>query len=500
MISVAAGESETMRRGGVVMVSGLPLEPTTVTGNVVDDATSSAAGGAGDRERPAGERSQRRRGRAGRASAAPEPPFREGFWVMEEHDRSSDSGLAPSPPSRLAPVASWRGSISPYSGGTVPDSHRVPSPCSVVGGEPIIGRCAARLARRLGSRSSPGRAVIFAFSAVPDLGHRDSGRLGPRAAGSSRDAAEYAILGALLVRATGRAGAGARPRRALRRSSDEFHQTFVAGPARQRRWTSRSTRSAWPWGSRCGSPCGRGASRDGQRRAARHRARRARGHAAAVVGMARVGSGACSAIEPGRCCPADRGAAGGTRSTQAGAGNWRTLPRAVRRGPRCPRTCGATRATSAALQSLASARHRARASSRTRRRRSRASRWRSSAPPRRVSRRRVRRSGRAGAQCVAALGPASGRGALARGADLLRSSVESRAWSSATSATASSTRCWSGSTGSPRSSSASTARPSGRTGFTLRGARAARLCRSRSNALAYAALGQAPPRVRRRAS
>ena len=85
---------------------------------------------------------------------------------MEERDRSSDSGLPPSPPSRLAPVASWRGSNSPHSGGTVPDSHRVPSPCSLVGGAPYHRGVPASVALRLWAPVVLWAAVIFAFSSV----------------------------------------------------------------------------------------------------------------------------------------------------------------------------------------------------------------------------------------------------------------------------------------------------------------------------------------------
>ena len=126
----------------------------------------------------------------------------------------------------FAPVASWRRSISPYSGGTVPDSHRVPSPCSVVAGEPIIGRCAAH-SSETGFPSSPGRRVIFAFSSVPDLGTGLGGW--DLVLRKLAHAAEYAILGALLVRATGRAGPSHSGSACSTRSSDEIHQTFVPG-------------------------------------------------------------------------------------------------------------------------------------------------------------------------------------------------------------------------------------------------------------------------------
>jgi VanZ family protein len=69
-------------------------------------------------------------------------------------------------------------------------------------------------------------AVIFAFSSVPDLGTGLGGWdlvLRKLAHG-----AEYAILGALLLRATGRARVAFALAVAYA-ASDEFHQTFVQG-------------------------------------------------------------------------------------------------------------------------------------------------------------------------------------------------------------------------------------------------------------------------------
>jgi len=69
-------------------------------------------------------------------------------------------------------------------------------------------------------------AVIFAFSSVPHLGTG----LGTWDLVLRKIAhtAEYAVLGALLVRATGRAGL-AWALGVLYAVSDEIHQTFVAG-------------------------------------------------------------------------------------------------------------------------------------------------------------------------------------------------------------------------------------------------------------------------------
>jgi hypothetical protein len=69
-------------------------------------------------------------------------------------------------------------------------------------------------------------AVIFALSAVPDLGTGLGGW--DLLLRKLAHAAEYAILGALLLRATGRAWL-ALALGALYATSDEIHQTFVPG-------------------------------------------------------------------------------------------------------------------------------------------------------------------------------------------------------------------------------------------------------------------------------
>src|SRR6266545_5245841 len=69
-----------------------------------------------------------------------ESSFREGF-ELEADGRSSDSGLPPAPPSQPRPVASWRESVSPHSGGTVPDLHRVPQPLALCERESTIEGC-----------------------------------------------------------------------------------------------------------------------------------------------------------------------------------------------------------------------------------------------------------------------------------------------------------------------------------------------------------------------
>jgi VanZ family protein len=68
--------------------------------------------------------------------------------------------------------------------------------------------------------------VIFAFSSVPDLGTGLGGW--DLVLRKIAHAAEFAVLGALLARATGRAGT-AFAIGALYAVSDEVHQSFVPG-------------------------------------------------------------------------------------------------------------------------------------------------------------------------------------------------------------------------------------------------------------------------------
>jgi len=69
-------------------------------------------------------------------------------------------------------------------------------------------------------------ALIFTFSSVPDLGTGLGGW--DLVLRKLAHATEYAVLGALLVRATGRSGL-AFALGALYAISDEWHQTFVSG-------------------------------------------------------------------------------------------------------------------------------------------------------------------------------------------------------------------------------------------------------------------------------
>ena len=151
----------------------------------------------------------------------------------------------------VAPVAFRWASNSPHSGGTVPDSHRVPSPRSLVTAEPIIGRCRQQRFRAW-VPVVLWAALIFAFSSVPSLSHR------PRHLGShpAQDRAPDRVRDAraLLARAGARPAARSRSRRrALRRHATRSTSTSSAAGTPPGT-TSSSTRSA----SR--SACSRGAA------------------------------------------------------------------------------------------------------------------------------------------------------------------------------------------------------------------------------------------------
>ena len=123
------------------------------------------------------------------------------------------------------PVVPRRASNSPYSGGTVPDLHRVPSPRSLVSGE-AYHRTVSGSAFREWAPVVLWAALIFAFSSIPSLGTG----LGTWDLVLRKLAhlTEYAVLGALLVRALG-PPAVAILLGALYATSDEFHQHFVRG-------------------------------------------------------------------------------------------------------------------------------------------------------------------------------------------------------------------------------------------------------------------------------
>jgi VanZ family protein len=116
--------------------------------------------------------------------------------------------------------------ISPYSGGTVPDLHRVPLP-SAYRARPY--HRPAMPNSRVVSAWLPvflWAAVIFAFSAVPHLGTG----LGTWdfVLRKIAHACEYAVLGLLLVRATRREHLAVLIG-VLYAATDELHQHFVPG-------------------------------------------------------------------------------------------------------------------------------------------------------------------------------------------------------------------------------------------------------------------------------
>ena len=112
--------------------------------------------------------------------------------------------------------------ISPYSGGTVPDSHRVPFPLAGFGQTTTVPTS------RLATTWLPivaWAALIFALSSIPNLGTG----LGTwdLVLRKAAHVTEYAILGFLLTRAF-----AAVPAFALGvayAATDELHQHFVAG-------------------------------------------------------------------------------------------------------------------------------------------------------------------------------------------------------------------------------------------------------------------------------
>ena len=140
---------------------------------------------------------------------------------MEANGRSSDSGL---PPVAAFPAVQASGvrreSVSPHSGGTVPDLHRRSPTARLV--------CGGIYHRRV-TRWLPvvvWAAVIFALSSIPHL----STGLGTWDTILRKGAhvTEYAILAVLLVRALERE-VPAFVLGVLYAISDEVHQHFVRG-------------------------------------------------------------------------------------------------------------------------------------------------------------------------------------------------------------------------------------------------------------------------------
>jgi VanZ family protein len=109
--------------------------------------------------------------------------------------------------------------ISPHSGGTVPDLHRVPSPFARYDGEysAVVLRFVPVVAWA---------AVIFALSSVPSLStHLGTWDLILR---KCAHMTEYAILAVLVARAVGSTPVAFALAVAYA-ATDEWHQTFVRG-------------------------------------------------------------------------------------------------------------------------------------------------------------------------------------------------------------------------------------------------------------------------------
>jgi hypothetical protein len=144
---------------------------------------------------------------------------------LAANGRSSDSGLPLHRLPGLVASGVLAEGISPHSGGTVPDLHRVPFPFAGCGRETTIAPMALR---RVASAWLPVVAwagVIFALSSIPSLGTG----LGvwDLVLRKLAHVTEYAVLGFLLARAAPLAPAFALG--VLYAAGDEFHQRFVTG-------------------------------------------------------------------------------------------------------------------------------------------------------------------------------------------------------------------------------------------------------------------------------
>jgi VanZ family protein len=122
----------------------------------------------------------------------------------------------------------WRGSVSPHSGGTVPELHRIPLPLAGIC-RPQTSIASAVTRSRAVTLWLPvvlWAAVIFAISSIPSLstGLGTWDTLLRKAAHMS----EFAVLGALLYRALGRE-VPALAAGVAYAATDELHQSFVSG-------------------------------------------------------------------------------------------------------------------------------------------------------------------------------------------------------------------------------------------------------------------------------
>jgi hypothetical protein len=116
--------------------------------------------------------------------------------------------------------------ISPHSGGTVPDLHRVPQPIAGLRGDTTITAVAASRVLSAWLPVVAWAGLIFTLSSIPDLGTGLGGW--DLVLRKLAHAGEFAVLGLLLVRALGR------PLLAFWLGAayavtDELHQSFVPG-------------------------------------------------------------------------------------------------------------------------------------------------------------------------------------------------------------------------------------------------------------------------------
>ena len=134
-------------------------------------------------------------------------------------------------------------SVSPYSGGTVPDLHRVPFPLADCAGETTIRRRGRLVVAARWLPVVVWAALIFALSSVPsprlglgawDLGLRKLAHL-----------AEYAVLGALLARALPELAAAVRSGSPTRRATRCTSRSCRAARVAARRRDRRHRRARW---------------------------------------------------------------------------------------------------------------------------------------------------------------------------------------------------------------------------------------------------------------
>ena len=182
------------------------------------------------------------------SSAKHESSFREGFGVWER-GRSSDSGLPLRGLPGLAASGVSTSGVSPHSGGTVPDLHRVPSPCSVCEARPTMAVCRPPPRCACGRRSFSGRPSSSPSprcpTSAPASGRGISSSGSSRTRPSSRCSARCCCGRSGIERAALALGIAYA-------ASDELHQHFVEGRRRlavrrpDRRRRRRARRRALP--------------------------------------------------------------------------------------------------------------------------------------------------------------------------------------------------------------------------------------------------------------